>query len=233
MNGAKRWRRSTSGLTGASPQFCPARFSDVGRRADRGVRRHQLLIGPGFGAVRVGADREVAIEPDRQPGGTPGRRRGRELAVGFPLQKLEELDPVAMSGGEFCDLAASAGCASAPANCATRTRAARGSGARATPRTSQNRAAIAPPSLLKSAKRRPAEAASPPPSSPPPRSSCPKAAPQRLQHRPLAGGERRRNRSARPSAPPSAWRRTTPRRSTAGPLRPRQSRAWPRGRCTR
>ncbi len=27
MNGAKPWRRNTSGLIGASPQFCPAPLS--------------------------------------------------------------------------------------------------------------------------------------------------------------------------------------------------------------
>ena len=86
------------------PPILPGAVQRVGRRADRGGGRHQLLIGPGFGAVGVGADREVAIEPDRQPGGAPGGRRSAELAVGFPLQELEELDPVAMSGGEIGDL---------------------------------------------------------------------------------------------------------------------------------
>ena len=104
MNGAKPCRRRTSGLTGARPQFCPARFSASGGAPIGCSGRHQLLIRPGFGAVRIGADREVTIKPDRQPGRAAGRRRGGELPVGLPLQELEEFDTVAMCGGEFGDL---------------------------------------------------------------------------------------------------------------------------------
>src|SRR5579875_240780 len=82
MNGAKPRRRRTSGLTGGRPQF---------------------LIRPGFGAVRIGADGKVAVEPDRQPAGAPGRRRGGKLAVGLPLQELEEFDPLATGAGEVGD----------------------------------------------------------------------------------------------------------------------------------
>jgi hypothetical protein len=75
----------------------------IGRRADRRARRHQFLVGPGIRAVRNDPDRKVAVEPDREPGDAARLRRNANLPVGFPLQELEELDAVAMLGGEGSD----------------------------------------------------------------------------------------------------------------------------------
>ncbi len=75
----------------------------VGRCADRRTGDDQLPVGPGFGAVRVDPDREVAIEPDSQPTLAPGRRRGAELMVALPLQELKKRHPFGMLAGEFGD----------------------------------------------------------------------------------------------------------------------------------
>ena len=88
-------RRQTPVLSG------PAQH--IGRRADRRARDDELPVGPGFGAVRVDPDGEVAIEPDCQPAGAPGRRGRAELKVGLPLQELEKLHPSGMGAGEFGD----------------------------------------------------------------------------------------------------------------------------------
>ena len=71
----------------------------VGRRADRGARHDQLLVGPGLGAVRIDPDREVAIEAERQPGLASRGGRLPQLAVCLPLQELEELDPLGECAG--------------------------------------------------------------------------------------------------------------------------------------
>jgi hypothetical protein len=76
----------------------------VGRRADRRAGSDQLLVGPGLGAVRIDPDREVAVESERQPGLASGLGRGAELAVGFPLQPLEEVDPIGVRASKFGDL---------------------------------------------------------------------------------------------------------------------------------
>ena len=81
-------RRQAPILSGAAQR--------VGWRADRCSRRDQLLIGPGFCPIRVGADRQVPIESNRKPGLSASSRRGCELPVGFLLQKLKELDAIAM-----------------------------------------------------------------------------------------------------------------------------------------
>src|SRR5207253_2420056 len=46
-------------------------------------------------------DREVAINTDRQSSLVTGRRGGRELTVGFPLQKLNELDALKSTKQRF------------------------------------------------------------------------------------------------------------------------------------
>ena len=80
---------------------CPQRVRDVGReapvlavggelvrrRADAGVEREQVLVGPGVGAAGVDADREVGDQRAR-----PGRIA--ELAVGDPLEPGVEPDVV-------------------------------------------------------------------------------------------------------------------------------------------
>src|SRR5438045_2998436 len=68
----------------------------VWRRANRCSRRDQLLIGPSFCPVRVGADRQVPIESKRKPGFPASTRCSCKLPVGLPLQKLKELDAIAM-----------------------------------------------------------------------------------------------------------------------------------------
>src|SRR5215813_10765727 len=79
----------------------PAAAQRVGRRTDRRARRDQLLIGPGLCPVWIGANRKVPIKSDRKPGLAPGLCYGRELAVGLPLQKFEELDALAMCCRKF------------------------------------------------------------------------------------------------------------------------------------
>ena len=49
----------------------------------------------------MGADGEIAVEPDRQPGVAPSCGRRRQLAFGLPLQKQEEPDAFLMGGREF------------------------------------------------------------------------------------------------------------------------------------
>ena len=53
--------------------------------------------------MRIDPDREVAIKAERQPRLLPGLGRGAELAVGFPLQPLKEIDSVGKRLGEFGD----------------------------------------------------------------------------------------------------------------------------------
>src|SRR5208282_5260481 len=69
----------------------------VGWRADRNAAREDGGVGPRFGAVRRGADREIAIEPDLEaaPSRPPGRPR--ELAVGEPLAEESELEALAVA----------------------------------------------------------------------------------------------------------------------------------------
>ena len=109
ISGAKPRRRNASGLSGASPQFWPDRLSGSGGAPIAAPGDDQLLVGPGLGAVRIDPDREVAVEPDRQPGFAARRRRTPELAVGMPLQELEELDAARHAPGRMRRLPAERG----------------------------------------------------------------------------------------------------------------------------
>ena len=79
----------------------PGPAQRIGRRADRRARGDQCLIGPGVRAMWIDADREVAVETERQSRRLPGLGRGGELAIGFPLQPLEEVDAIGMRSGKF------------------------------------------------------------------------------------------------------------------------------------
>ena len=75
----------------------------IGRRADRDAMRKRACMRPGFGAVRRGADRKIAVEADLQAvvpralGGSP------KLAVGEPLAEKGELEALAVAFDRMVD----------------------------------------------------------------------------------------------------------------------------------
>ena len=79
----------------------PGPAQRIGRRADRCARGDQRLIGPGVRAMWIDADREIAVETERQSRRLPGLCRDAELAIGFPLQPLEEVDAIGLRAGKI------------------------------------------------------------------------------------------------------------------------------------
>ena len=91
------------------PPILPLRREKIGRRADRQGRAEALRRRPHFGAAAVGADGEVAVEPDAHAGRMGARRSGRQLRVGEPLQPGVERDALGMLVAEAAHLRRAAG----------------------------------------------------------------------------------------------------------------------------
>ncbi len=73
----------------------------IGRRADPDPLGQQIGVRPALGAVRRGADRQVAAEPDRQAAGASGC--GGQLPLAQPLDVHVEPHASGVGGGEAAD----------------------------------------------------------------------------------------------------------------------------------
>ena len=67
------------------------------RRSARAAALHiKILVAPDFGAVFGNADRKVAVQPERKVAFLNFSLHHFQLAVGFKLQKLKEIDFIQM-----------------------------------------------------------------------------------------------------------------------------------------
>jgi hypothetical protein len=78
------------GIERRQPPILSGRVEFVGRRADGKIAEYRRLVTPRIGAIRIDADGEIEIKPDRQTEFFRLVTAGGELIVGDPLQKLEE-----------------------------------------------------------------------------------------------------------------------------------------------
>ena len=83
-------------IEGGEAPVLTRRIEFVGRGADRNIGKHDVLIAPGIGAVRVDADGDIDIKSDRKT--VPPRlvTAGLQLAVSDPLHELMEFTRIAM-----------------------------------------------------------------------------------------------------------------------------------------
>ena len=75
----------------------------IGRRPDGDAARKRSSVRPGFGAVRRGPDREIAVEPDLEAAFARALGRPPKLAIGEPLAKEGELERCAVALDRLVD----------------------------------------------------------------------------------------------------------------------------------
>ena len=96
-------RRRGDGVRGRQAPDLSVGRERVGRCADRHAACEIARAGPGLGAVRRGADRDVAVEAEAEARRLPASRRLRQLGGGQPLQVKVKADPRRMLCREGLD----------------------------------------------------------------------------------------------------------------------------------
>ena len=89
----ERLRGRGDGVRGRQAPHLSVGRERVGRCADGNAAREIARAGPGLGAVRRSADRDVAIEAEGEARRLPTSGRLRQLGGGQPLQIQVEADP--------------------------------------------------------------------------------------------------------------------------------------------
>src|SRR5581483_630426 len=78
------------------PPVLPAHVELIGRRADARLQRVEALVAPRFATATIDRNREIAVYADAQSELQCACAGGLQLAIGLPLQVLEELHPIEM-----------------------------------------------------------------------------------------------------------------------------------------